>query len=104
MVKYYCDGCNRLLSGAELESNQKFQESVRDNSPESPVFNEVWCEKCQNSAQDYWDEKSNVVKELLEYSTSRINNHRKTFFKKIKRNIVNDSGKVAGSDREEAHQ
>ena len=104
MVKHYCDGCNRLLSSTELESNQRLQESVRENFPQAPAFNEVWCDGCQNFAQEYWSEKSNVVKELLDYSTSRINNHRKTFFKKIKRNIVNDSGKVAGSDREEAHQ
>ena len=100
MVKHYCDGCNRLLSSTEMESNQRFQASV----PETPVFNEIWCEGCQNFAQDYWNEKSDVVQELLEYSTNRITNHRKTFFKKIKRNIVNDSGKIAGSDREEAHQ
>jgi hypothetical protein len=104
VVKYYCDGCNRLLSAKDLESNQNFHAANQGNTPESPVFNEVWCEGCQNFAKKYWDEKSNVVKELLDYSTSRINNHRKTFFKKIKRNIVNDSGKVAGSDREEAHQ
>ena len=104
MVKHYCDGCNRLLSNEELESNQKFQESVREHSPQAPVFNEIWCEGGQNSAQEYWNEKSGVVQELLEYSTNRINNHRKTFFKKIKRNIVNDSGKVAGPDREAAHQ
>ena len=104
MVKHYCDGCNRLLSGTELESNQKLQETVREHSPHASAFNEIWCDGCQAFAQDYWGEKSGVVQELLEYSTNRINNHRKTFFKKIKRNIVNDSGKVAGSDREEAHQ
>ena len=104
MVKYYCDGCNRLLSENEIESNQKFQESVRGNSSETPVLSEVWCESCQNFAQDYWSEKSGIVKELLEYSANRINKHRKTFFKQAKRNIVNDSGKIAGSDREEARQ
>jgi hypothetical protein len=104
VVKYYCDGCNRLLSSDELESNQKFQTSLQNADKPVPVLNEVWCQNCQNFAQDYWDEKSGVVKELLEYSNNRINNHRKTFFKKIKRNIVNDSGKIAGSDREEAHQ
>ena len=104
MVKYYCDGCNRLLSNKDLESTQKFQASMQETMPESSVFNEVWCEVCQLSAQDYWHEKSSVVNELLEYSSNRLNNHRKTFFKKIKRNIVNDSGKIAGSDREAAHQ
>ena len=104
MVKHYCDGCNRLLSNKDLESTQKFLVSMQKNTPESPVFNEVWCESCQYSAQDYWHEKSGVVDELLEYSTNRINNHRKTFFKKIKRTIANDSGKIAGSDREAAHK
>ena len=104
MVKHYCDGCNRLLSSTELESNQKLQETVREHSPQASVFNEIWCNECQNFAQDYWGEKTEVVQELLEYSNNRINNHRKTFFKKIKRNIVNDSGKIAGPDREAAHQ
>ena len=104
MVKYYCDGCNRLLSSDELESNQNFQTSVQGITPEAAVFNEVWCGGCQNSAQDYWNEKSGVVKELLAYSTNRINNHRKTFFKQIKRNILNDSGTVTRSDRKETHQ
>ena len=104
MVKYYCDGCNRLLSNKDLESTQRFQTSVQEITPESSIFNEVWCESCQISAQDYWHEKSDVVNELLEYSTNRINNHRKNFFKKIKRNIVNDSGKITGSNRETAHQ
>lgn len=104
MVKYYCDGCNRSLSENEIEANQVFQDSVQRNSPETPVFSELWCESCQNFAQDYWNEKSNVVKELVEHSTNRINKHRKTFFKQAKRNIVNDSGKITGSDREEAHQ
>ena len=104
MVKYYCDGCNRLLSTKDLEATQKFQASMQEIMPESSVFNEVWCEGCQLSAQDYWHEKSGVVNELLEYSSNRLNNHRKTFFKKTKRNIANDSGKIAGSDREAAHQ
>ena len=104
MVKHYCDGCNRLLSGEELESNQRFQASLQTSTADLPVLSEVWCKACQNFAQEYWNEKSGVVQELLEYSSNRINNHRKNFFKQAKRNIVNDSGKVAGSDREAAHQ
>jgi hypothetical protein len=104
VVKYYCDGCNRLLSSDELESNQRFQTSLQNADKPVPVLNEVWCQRCQNFAQDYWDEKAGVVQELLEYSNNRINNHRKGFFKKVKRDIVNDSGTVAQPDREAAHQ
>ena len=103
MVKHYCDSCNRLLTEHELKENQKLQVSLQGTT-DAALCNEIWCEVCINFAQKYITEKRTVVQELLEYSTNRINNHRKTFFKKAKRNVINDSGKVAGSDREEAHQ
>ena len=103
MVKHYCDSCNRLLTEHELKENQKLQVSLQGTT-DAALCNEIWCEVCINFAQKYITEKRTVVQELLEYSTNRINNHRKTFFKKAKRNVINDSGKVAGSDREESHQ
>jgi hypothetical protein len=103
VVKHYCDSCNRLLTEHELKENQKLQVSLQGTT-DAALCNEIWCEVCINFAQKYITEKRTVVQELLEYSTNRINNHRKTFFKKAKRNVINDSGKVAGSDREEAHQ
>lgn len=77
MVKYYCDACGKHLEQEDLEKSNELNKTHQS-------FGEIFCSRCIVAAPDYYESKTQLLREIAEENLRRLLNHRKEFFKKVK--------------------
>ncbi|MDA2930619.1 hypothetical protein MYX84_11855 [Acidobacteria bacterium AH-259-O06] len=73
MVRFYCDGCGRLLEDQSLVDAQELAQKAKEV--------ELFCpEQCAFRAHDYWEAAQGVKLDAAKRAFKQVENFRNKFF------------------------